>query len=57
MADALLHQADDIGHRKHHLTLQVLFGASRRNCCTARCWSIWYRFFIATLLFFGENFP
>src|SRR5271157_2111825 len=26
--------------------------ASCRNSCTARCWSIWYRFFIATLSFF-----
>jgi hypothetical protein len=31
--------------------------ANRRNCCTARCLSIWYRFCIATLLFSGENFP
>src|ERR1019366_10757129 len=26
--------------------------ANCRNSCTARCWSIWYRFFIATLSFF-----
>src|SRR5947208_16971957 len=26
--------------------------ASRRNCCTARCCSIWYLLFIATLSFF-----
>src|SRR5713226_7629785 len=26
--------------------------AIRRNCCTARCCSIWYRLFIATLSFF-----
>src|ERR1019366_910032 len=32
--------------------------ASWRNCCTARCWSIWYRFFIATLSFFlAEKLP
>src|ERR1019366_9155269 len=29
-----------------------------RNCCTARCWSIWYRLFIATLSFFlAEKLP
>src|SRR5271169_5702003 len=32
--------------------------ANRRNCCTARCWSIWYRLFIATLSFFlAEKLP
>src|ERR1039458_3170312 len=31
--------------------------ASWRNCCTARCWSIWYRFFIATLSFFLAEKP
>src|ERR1019366_2585856 len=33
--------------------------ASWRNCCTARCWSIWYRLFIATLSFFlgRKNHP
>src|ERR1039458_5414921 len=33
--------------------------ANWRNCCTARCWSIWYRLFIATLSFFlgRKNHP
>src|SRR5450759_1466219 len=32
--------------------------ANCRNSCTARCWSIWYRFFIATLSFFlAEKLP
>src|SRR5271157_4589957 len=32
--------------------------ASWRKSCTARCWSIWYRLFIATLLFFlAEKLP
>src|ERR1019366_8311446 len=32
--------------------------ANRRNSCTARCWSIWYRLFIATLSFFlAEKLP
>src|ERR1035437_4324402 len=28
-----------------------------RNSCTARCWSIWYRLFIATLSFFLAEKP
>src|ERR1035438_9158597 len=31
--------------------------ANCRNSCTARCWSIWYRFFIATLSFFLAEKP
>src|SRR5271157_1844255 len=32
--------------------------ASWRKSCTARCWSIWYRLFVATLLFFlAEKLP
>src|SRR5208337_708460 len=32
--------------------------ANWRNCCTARCWSIWYRLLIATLSFFlAEKLP
>src|SRR5713226_3204719 len=31
--------------------------ANWRNCCTARCWSIWYRLFIATLSFSWQKKP
>src|ERR1039458_1318925 len=31
--------------------------ANCRNSCTARCWSMWYRFFIATLSFFLAEKP
>src|SRR5271166_3365382 len=36
-------------------TLGFSWRANWRNSCTARCWSIWYRLFIATLLFLGRK--
>jgi len=43
-----------LGHRKvlgHTWMSGLRSWASCRNCCTARCPSIWYRLFIATLSF------
>src|ERR1019366_4184411 len=52
VADSFLQKTHNLGHGKDHLDVGISSWASWRNCCTARCWSIWYRLFIATLSFF-----
>src|ERR1019366_6396666 len=58
VADSFLQKSHDLGHGKDHWMLRFSSRANWRNCCTARCWSIWYRLFIATLFFFlAEKLP